>query len=57
VVFDVLQFSGRDITRQPSAQRRQRLTALAAHSNGAVVQFPSSWMDIDPLDSPYTPGL
>lgn len=47
-VFDILEFSGQDITRQPYTVRRDRLTNIASDTRGCTVQFPTSWTDTDP---------
>jgi bifunctional non-homologous end joining protein LigD len=42
-VFDVLQLDGQDLTKQPYAQRRARLTELAADTACRTLQFPANW--------------
>jgi len=59
-VFDVLSFDGRDITRLTYADRRARLSELAADCTCRTVQFPMNWTDTDPqvvLDASAELGL
>jgi bifunctional non-homologous end joining protein LigD len=46
--FDVLEFDGKDITRQPYAERRSALDELSDEVGGRTVQFPCNWTDTDP---------
>ena len=47
-VFDVLSVGSQDLTRQPYAARRARLSELAENSSGRTIQFPANWTDTDP---------
>ena len=47
-VFDVLNVGSRDITRQPYAVRRERLSEIAAESACRAIKFPANWTDTDP---------
>jgi bifunctional non-homologous end joining protein LigD len=47
-VFDVLSIDGRDVTRQPYADRRGHLTDIATSASGRIVQFPANWTHTDP---------
>jgi bifunctional non-homologous end joining protein LigD len=46
--FDILDLDGNNISRQPYAERREALSAIAAIADSRTVQFPCNWTDTDP---------